>query len=124
DPRWLVPHFEKMLYDNALLCVAYLEGAQATGEERFARVAREILRYVERDMTSPDGAFYSATDADSLSPTGEREEGWFFTWTPAELVAELGTERAARVATVFGVTPEGNFEGRSILHTPRPLDEV
>jgi uncharacterized protein YyaL (SSP411 family) len=68
DTRWLVPHFEKMLYDNALLAVAYLEGYQATGREDFARLAREILRYVERDMTSPEGAFYSATDADSPNP--------------------------------------------------------
>src|SRR2546425_7574163 len=83
DDRWLVPHFEKMLYDNALLTMAYLEGYQATGREDFARVAREILRYVERDMTSPEGAFYSATDADSPAPGGRREEGWFFTWTPA-----------------------------------------
>ncbi len=124
DPYWLVPHFEKMLYDNALLCVAYLEGGQASGDRELLDVAREILRYVERDMTSPEGAFYSATDADSLSPSGEREEGWFFTWTPEELAAELGSERAGRVAAYFGVTREGNFEGRSILHTPRPLDEV
>jgi uncharacterized protein YyaL (SSP411 family) len=90
DAEWLVPHFEKMLYDNALLTVAYLEGYQATGREDLARVAREILRYVERDMTSPDGAFYSASDADSLTPSGKREEGWYFTWTPAEIEAVVG----------------------------------
>ena len=124
DARWLVPHFEKMLYDNALLAVAYLEGYQATGREDFARVAREILRYVERDMTSPEGAFYSATDADSLTPAGEREEGWFFTWTPDELQTVLEIERARVVGAYYGVTPRGNFEGRSILHVPRPLPDV
>ena len=80
------PHFEKMLYDNALLVVNYLEAYQATGRADFARVAREILLYVERDMTSPQGAFYSATDADSPNPQGESEEGWFFTWTPEESI--------------------------------------
>ena len=124
DARWLVPHFEKMLYDNALLAVAYLEGYQASGREDFARVAREILRYVERDMTSPEGAFYSATDADSLAPTGQREEGLFFTWTPAELDAALGRDEAAVVQAYYAVTAGGNFEGRSILHTPRSLEDV
>jgi hypothetical protein len=124
DAEWLVPHFEKMLYDNALLAVAYLEAYQVTERPDFARVAREILAYVERDMTSPEGAFYSATDADSPTPSGQREEGWFFTWTPAELEAALGRERARIAAAYFAVTPEGNFEGRNILHTPRPLDEV
>ncbi len=124
DPRWLVPHFEKMLYDNALLTLAYLEGYQVTGEERFARVAREILRYVERDMTSPEDAFYSATDADSLTPSGRREEGYFFTWTPGEIVSALGEERARMVSAYYGVTARGNLEGRSILHVPRPPAEV
>src|SRR5205807_6484376 len=70
DAHWLVPHFEKMLYDNALLAMDYLAGYQVTGREDFAAVARDILRYVARDMTSPDGAFYSATDADSPGPNG------------------------------------------------------
>jgi len=118
DERWLVPHFEKMLYDNALLAVAYLEGWQATGEERFARTARNILRFIERDMTSPEGAFYSATDADSLDADGRREEGLFFTWTPGELEAALGPDRSRIVGRYFGVAPEGNFEGRSVLHAP------
>ncbi|MCP5115160.1 MAG: thioredoxin domain-containing protein, partial [bacterium] len=129
DARWLVPHFEKMLYDNALLVVAYLEGYQATGREEFAHTAREILRYVERDMTSPDGAFYSATDADSPNPEGEREEGWFFTWTPAELEVVLGKEKARVAAAHYGVTAEGNFEGRSILFRgagpePQAIEEI
>jgi hypothetical protein len=124
DERWLVPHFEKMLYDNALLTMAYLEGYQAVGREDFAQVAREILRYVQRDMTAPEGAFYSATDADSLGPGGKREEGRFFTWTPDEIRAVLGLEQARVVAAYFDVTPGGNFEGRSILHTPRSVADV
>jgi hypothetical protein len=124
DTRWLVPHFEKMLYDNALLTVAYLEGYQATGRADFARVAREILRYVARDMTSPQGAFSSATDADSPNPDGEREEGWFFTWTPAEIDAALDPPQARLVKAYYEVTDKGNFEGRNILHAPRPLADV
>ena len=124
DERWLVPHFEKMLYDNALLVVAYLEAYQATGEKDFARVVRETLRFIERDMTSPEGAFYSATDADSLTPEGEREEGFFFTWTPEELASALGPERSRVVGRYYGVSEEGNFEGRSILHAPESFAEV
>ena len=124
DRRWLVPHFEKMLYDNGLLAVAYLEAYQATGRAEYARIVREILRYLERDMTSPEGAFYSATDADSLNPAGHREEGWFFTWTPDEVSSTLPADDAAAVLAALDVTPGGNFEGRSILNTPRPLDAV
>jgi uncharacterized protein YyaL (SSP411 family) len=121
DARWRVPHFEKMLYDNALLAMDYLDAFQATGREDFARIAREILRYVERDMTSPEGAFYSATDADSLAPSGKREEGWFFTWTPAEIEAVLGKQLGRLVGEYYGVAEKGGLEGRSILHTPSPL---
>ncbi len=124
DARWLVPHFEKMLYDNALLVMDYLEAYQASGRESFADNARETLRYVARDMTSPEGVFYSATDADSLNPKGEREEGWFFTWTPAEIEEVLGSQRAGVFKAYYGVTPEGNFEGRNILHTPKPAAEA
>jgi uncharacterized protein YyaL (SSP411 family) len=124
DERWLVPHFEKMLYDNALLALDYLEAHQATGREDFAALVRDILRYVARDMTSPEGAFYSATDADSPAPSGKPEEGWFFTWTPSEVTAVLGPERAKFVNAYYRVTPQGNFEGRTILHTPRPLEEA
>ena len=124
DGRWLVPHFEKMLYDNALLTMAYLEGFQATGDPELSRVAREILTYVSREMTAPDGGFYSATDADSLGPHGEREEGWFFTWAPAEIRAVLEPEKARLVETFYAVTGRGNFEGRNILHAPRTLEAV
>ena len=85
DARWLVPHFEKMLYDNALLAVAYAEAWQVTGRDDFARVARDTLDYLLREMTAPDGGFYSATDADSKRPDGKSEEGAFFVWSEAEI---------------------------------------
>jgi uncharacterized protein YyaL (SSP411 family) len=116
DAQWLVPHFEKMLYDNAQLAVVYLEAWQYTGDPSYQRVAREILDYVAREMTAPEGGFYSATDADSPTPSGHDEEGWFFTWTPDELELLLGADDAAIVSAAYGVTQRGNFEGRNILH--------
>ncbi len=124
DPRWLVPHFEKMLYDNALLTLAYVEAFQLTKEPDFERVARETLDYVAREMTAPDGGFYSATDADSLTPSGHREEGYYFTWTPAELTALLGPERTRIISAYYAVTAAGNFERRNIFWTPRPREDV
>lgn len=115
DREWLVPHFEKMLYDNALLAYAYLEAYQATGDARHARVAREIFTYVEREMTDPDGGFYSAQDADS-----EGVEGKFYVWTPDEVKAVLGADDGALFCDVYDITPGGNFEGKSIpnrIHT-------
>jgi uncharacterized protein len=123
DARWLVPHFEKMLYDNALLARTYLEAYQLTRREDFAAVAKDIFAYVERDLTSPDGAFYSASDADSLTPGGKREEGWFFTWTPAEIEKALGVQNARIFDSYYGVTAAGNFEGRSILFAPVPAGD-
>ena len=114
DAAWLVPHFEKMLYDNALLAVDYLEAYQVTGRPDFARVGRETLDYLLGEMASPDGGFYSATDADS-----DGEEGKFFVWSDAETRAVLGGD-AARFVRYYGVTPGGNFEGRNILHVPLP----
>jgi uncharacterized protein YyaL (SSP411 family) len=114
DATWSVPHFEKMLYDNALLAVAYLEAYQVTGRADFARVARETLDYVLREMTSPDGGFFSATDADS-----DGEEGKFFVWSEGEIRALLGRD-ADRFIRYYGVTPGGNFDGRNILHVPVP----
>jgi len=122
DARWRVPHFEKMLYDNALLVPAYIEGWQATGNPCLRQVAVNTLEYAAREMTSPPGAFYSATDADSLTPAGHREEGYYFTWTPAELDDVLGSEDARVAAAVYGVDAEGNFEGRSVLYLPRDMD--
>jgi uncharacterized protein len=124
DEKWLVPHFEKMLYDNALLAMAYLEGFQVTGNSRFKQVVDETLLYVKRDMTAPEGGFYSATDADSLTPHGEVEEGYYFTWTPEELEVLLGKDDAAIVTHYFGVTDAGNFEGRSILHIALPAPSL
>ena len=124
DNHWLVPHFEKMLYDNALLAVAYIEGFQQSGDRDLARVAREILTYVDREMTAPSGGYYSATDADSLTPEGHREEGYYFTWTPAELKATLGEEKAAIVSAYYDVKSRGNFEGRNILFSPRSRSDV
>ncbi|MGD8702523.1 MAG: thioredoxin domain-containing protein, partial [Desulfosarcina sp.] len=124
DAQWLVPHFEKMLYDNALLVPMYIEGWQATGNPGLRRTARTILDYVAREMTAPDGAFYSATDADSLTPSGRREEGYYFTWTREELDAALGEPDARIAASVYGVNGDGNFEGRSVLFLPRQLDAV
>ncbi len=115
DGQWLVPHFEKMLYDNAQLARTYTEAWQLTGNARYKEVATEVLDYVAREMTSPQGGFYSATDADSPTPSGHEEEGWFFTWTPDELVQVLGESTADRVRAFYGVTDRGNFEGRSIL---------
>lgn len=124
DARWLVPHFEKMLYDNALLVLAYLEGYQVTGSAEFARVARETLDYVAREMTAPSGYFYAATDADSVGPQGHLEEGYYFTWTPAELAAHLTPAEVKLARAYYNVTDGGNFEGRSVLETPRSRADV
>jgi len=118
DARWLVPHFEKMLYDNALLTTCYVETYQATGNEEYARVARETLDYVLREMTDPAGSFYSTQDADS-----EGEEGKFYVWTPAEIRALLGEERSRTFCRVYDVTDEGNFEGHNILNLPKSLEQ-
>ncbi|NRA09079.1 MAG: thioredoxin domain-containing protein [Myxococcales bacterium] len=124
DERWLVPHFEKMLYDQALIANAYLEAWQATGREDFAAVTREILDYLIRDMQAPQGAFYSATDADSAGPDGEPEEGRFFTWSPTEVDALLGPEHGALVRAWYGISEAGDYEGRSVLHTWESMDAV
>lgn len=118
DAHWLVPHFEKMLYDNALLADCYLEAWQATGESEYARIARETLDYVLRDMTDPAGGFYSAEDADS-----EGHEGAFYVWTPDEIRAVLGPERGDEFCYVYDVTWSGNFEGRNILSLPKTLPQ-
>ncbi|HEY6839564.1 MAG TPA: thioredoxin domain-containing protein [Geobacteraceae bacterium] len=111
DREWLVPHFEKMLYDQALLALIYLEAFQASGDPFFRRVAEEILTYVLRDMTAPEGGFYAAQDADT-----EGEEGRCYLWAPEEIAATLGDGDAELFCRLFDVTPGGNFEGRNILH--------
>ena len=119
DAHWLVPHFEKMLYDNALLSRIYLETFQATGDPFYRRVAEETLDYVLRDMTSPEGGFYSAEDADS-----EGEEGKFYVWTPDEIKDVLDPEDAELAMRFWDVTERGNFEGKNILNISRPPEAV
>jgi uncharacterized protein YyaL (SSP411 family) len=119
DERWLVPHFEKMLYDNAQLARVYLHAHLATGDAFYRRICEETLDYVVREMTSPERGFYSTQDADS-----EGEEGKFFLWTPDEVKALLGDEDGRVFCEYFDVTERGNFEGRNILHTPRYADVV
>ncbi|MDP9036260.1 MAG: thioredoxin domain-containing protein [Myxococcota bacterium] len=126
DERWLVPHFEKMLYDNALLLRLYADASRALGDLRYAETAAAIATYVAREMTSVDGGFYATQDADS-----EGEEGKFFVWTPRQIdLACAGDEEAARAAKrVYGVTEEGNFEESgatvlSLVHPPRDPAEA
>ncbi len=114
DAYWLVPHFEKMLYDNALLARLYLHAFQITGKLLYRRITEETLDYVLREMTDSGGGFYSAQDADS-----EGEEGKFFVWTPEEIMDVLGEEDGRVFSGYFGVTPNGNFEGKNILNVPR-----
>ncbi len=114
DDRWLVPHFEKMLYDNALLAVVYLEAVQLTGHEEYARIATETLDWVARDMQAPEGGYYSTLDADS-----EGAEGKFYVWDHAEVQRLLGADAEAFCA-VYDVTPAGNWEGSNILNLAKP----
>ena len=120
DERWLVPHFEKMLYDNALLTRTYLEAYQRTGDLLYRRVATETLEYVLHEMTSPESGFYSATDADS-----EGVEGKFFVWTPEEIRAAVPTdEDARRFCAYYDITTAGNWEHKSIPNRLHPADDV
>jgi uncharacterized protein len=120
DRDWLVPHFEKMLYDQAQIAWAYLEAYQITRRPEYAATARDIFDYVARDLTSPEGAFLSAEDADS-----EGEEGRFYVWTPEQISAALEPDDAKVFCHVFGVTPQGNFEhGTTILSRVRTVEET
>jgi uncharacterized protein YyaL (SSP411 family) len=127
DSQWLVPHFEKMLYDQATLAMAYTEAYQATGKEDYGKTAREIFTYVLRDMTAPEGGFCSAEDADS-----EGEEGKFYLWTQEEVRQALGNEEADFIAKVFNIEKDGNFveqatgrkSGVNILHLRKTLGEL
>ncbi|OQP00146.1 hypothetical protein BSK33_14025 [Geobacillus sp. 44B] len=115
DAMWLVPHFEKMLYDNALLAIAYTEAYQLTKNERYKEIAEQIIEFVKREMTSNDGAFYSAIDADS-----EGVEGKYYVWAPDEVINVLGTELGELYCRVYDITEEGNFEGKNVpnlIHT-------
>ncbi len=117
DAIWLVPHFEKMLYDNALLSRLYLEAFQATGDAFYRRIAEETLDYILRDMTNPEGGFYSAEDADS-----EGVEGKFYVWTPEEIKNVLTPEEADQAIRYWGVSEAGNFEGKNILNVSDGAD--
>jgi len=120
DEEWLIPHFEKMLYDNALLVPAYVEAFLVTGNEDYVRIARECLEWVLREMTTPEGGFASAQDADS-----EGEEGKFFAWLPDEIDQVLGKQRGTRARDWYGVTDEGNFEhGTSALWRPETAETL
>jgi uncharacterized protein YyaL (SSP411 family) len=119
DAFWLVPHFEKMLYDNALLSRLYLETYQATGDIFHRRIAEETLDYILRDMTSPEGGFYAAEDADS-----EGVEGKFYVWTPQQIEAALIPDDAKLAMRLWDVTEAGNFEGENILNVTRPPEAV
>jgi len=137
DGDWRVPHFEKMLYDQAQLVLAYLEAAQVTGDRSYADVAVDTLLYVRRDLSHPEGAFYSAEDADSVppedaaSPHPHKKEGAFYVWAERELRAELG-EDAEPFCQRFGVRPDGNapfdpqeeFTGKNLLYTAKGLDDI
>ncbi len=122
DKKWLVPHFEKMLYDNALLAITYLEAYQATHQEKYGQIARDVLTYILRDMTSTIGGFYSAEDADS-----EGIEGKFYLWTPEEINKVLGEEEGRTLSLYYDITHKGHFEGRSIpnlIHNHLPYEAV
>ena len=126
DAMWLVPHFEKMLYDQALLALAYAEAYQATGETKFANAAKQVLEYVLRDLVSLEGGFCSAEDADS-----EGEEGKFYLWNLEEIQGALSPEDAELAKNLFGIEAQGNFDepgvgrsGKNILHLPKPIEQV
>lgn len=120
DDRWLIPHFEKMLYDNALLSRSYFEAYQATGKGRYCQVGEQTLRYVMREMKGPDGGFYSTQDADS-----EGEEGKFYVWSRAQIKELLGKDKGTPFCAYYGATPQGNFEGgMSVLHVAESLEKV
>ena len=117
DAHWLVPHFEKMLYDNALLSLLYLHAYQTTRNPKYRRITEETLDYVLREMTDPKGGFYSAQDADT-----EGEEGRYYIWTAQEIIDVLGQEEGALIGRYFGASEQGNFEGRNVLHIPTVID--
>src|SRR5215218_8981989 len=119
DAIWLVPHFEKMLYDNAQLARVYLDAHRLFGDERFGQVATEVLDYVAKEMTSPEGGFYATQDADS-----EGEEGKFYVWSADEIDEVLGPGDGRIARAYYGVTPEGNFERHNILNVAKSPAQV
>ena len=124
DADWVVPHFEKMLYDNALLLRVYLHLWRATGSSLARRVAVETADFLLAELRTPEGGFASALDADSPGPDGHNHEGVFYAWTPAQLAAVLGPEDGARAASLFAVTALGSFEdGMSVLQLPEDAED-
>ena len=120
DRDWTVPHFEKMLYDNAELPRAYLAGYQVTGDERYLTVATETFDFIQRELTHEDGGFFSTLDAQSENEAGEREEGAFYVWTPGQVEDAVDDEIAASLfCDRYGVTDRGNFEGTTVLTIDR-----
>ncbi len=120
DRHWLVPHFEKMLYDNALLCQTYLNGFVLTGREYWADVAVGIMEFVLRELRTEGGAFYSSLDADS-----EGEEGKFYVWSKNEIIETLGKDDGKFFCDVYGVSKEGNFEHHTnVLHLSATPEEL
>src|SRR5579885_1455967 len=134
DERWFVPHFEKMLYDQAQLAISYLEAFQITRDGQYASAARDIFTYVQRDLTHPEGGFFSAEDADSPDPAnpGEKREGAFYVWTQKEIEAALPSHEAKIFVYRFGVEdsgnvaedPHGEFRGQNILYQARTIEET
>jgi uncharacterized protein YyaL (SSP411 family) len=135
DARWFLPHFEKMLYDQAQLAGVYLDAYQVTGDAFYADVAREIFDYVLRDLTGPEGRFYSAEDADSAADPAkpdEKREGAFYVWGEKEIDATLGADAARAFKTHFGVKPDGNvsadprqeFTGKNVLYVAKPTEDA
>jgi len=129
DQRWVLPHFEKMLYDQAMHVLAYTEAYQVTGADRYETTAGEVITYVLRDLQSPEGGFYSAEDADSENEEGEMEEGAFYVWSIDEVRDLLNEETAELVIDLYNLTPEGNYQeeatgertGKNVLYLDRPL---
>lgn len=125
DPYWRVPHFEKMLYDQAQLVWAYAQAYQITGLDDLADVASQACSYVQREMTAPEGFFFSAEDADSFDAEGRSREGAYYVWTSEEIDSVLGADAAEVVAFYYGFTPEGNFEhGENVLHVTHSISQT
>ncbi len=125
DRDWTVPHFEKMLYDNATLPDVYLAGYQTTGEERYATVARETLEFVKRELTHDDGGFFSTLDAQSEDSEGVREEGAYYLWTPEQIHEAIDDEQDAKLfCDRYGVRKRGNFEGKTVLTLSQSVESL
>ena len=125
DRDWTVPHFEKMLYDNAELPRAYLAGYQVTGDERYLTVATETFDFIQRELTHADGGFFSTLDAQSENEAGEREEGAFYVWTPGQVEDAVDDGTAASLfCDRYGVTDRGNFEGKTVLTIEQSIDDL